>query len=35
MTLRRGHRSARPERVIPPTNVGTTLAAKVTAASSG
>ena len=35
MTLRRGHRSARPARVIPPTNVGTTLAAKVTAASSG
>src|SRR5215467_11529081 len=33
MTRRRGSRSARPERAIPPTNDGTTLAAKVTAAS--
>ncbi len=34
MTRRRGNRSARPESVIPPMNAGTTLAAKVTAASS-
>ena len=34
MTWRRGSRSARPASVTPPTNVGTTLAANVTAASS-
>ena len=33
MTRRRGNRSARPERVIPPMKAGTTLAAKVIAAS--
>ncbi len=34
MTWRRGNLSARPARKIPPMKMGTTLAAKVTAASS-
>jgi hypothetical protein len=34
ITVRRGNRSARPDSVSPPTNRGTLLAAKVTAASS-
>ena len=34
ITRRRGSLSAKPDRNTPPTNVGTTLAAKVTAASS-
>ncbi len=33
ITSRRGRRSARPDRKTPPRNVGTTLAAKVSAAS--